>query len=154
MEPLHESIHELGNDSLIHVLESNTLGHLGCTDGNEVYVVPISYVYSDGDIYAHSLPGKKIDLMRTSSSVCLQVENVKDFFHWKSVIVQGVFEELRGTEAESAMRLLIKKLIELDDESGTSHSDLELDFAALLQRSIIYRIKVISLSGRYENVGQ
>jgi len=69
------------------ILHNNTVGRLGCTDGNTVYVVPMNYVYNGKYILAHSTEGKKINYMRSHPEVCFEVDEVEDIMNWRSVIV-------------------------------------------------------------------
>jgi len=96
------------------VLADHNLAHLACTNNWRPYVVPIHYVYADGAIYAFSLPGKKIEWMRYNPLVCLMVEEKQQGRAWKSVVVDGLYEELRDgigrkhDEREHAWSLLSK----------------------------------------------
>ena len=47
------------------LLTSARIGRLGCVDNGEPYVVPVSYFFEDGSVYSHSLPGRKIDILRS-----------------------------------------------------------------------------------------
>ena len=50
----------LGEDQIEDVLQTATIGRIGCRDGNSVYIVPISYVYDDSCIYGHSAEGRQL----------------------------------------------------------------------------------------------
>lgn len=148
MKPYHGEIKILSSSECIKLLEKSRFGHLACSIKDEIYLVPITFVYEDGYIYSHSKVGKKIEIMRKNSKVCVQVEDVQDFFRWQSVILWGHFEELAGDIATMAMRHLIKKIIE--KERDQRRSELEVDFSALLESSIIFRVKVERSTGRSE----
>lgn len=111
-------------------------------------MVPVTYIVEDGFIYSHSRPGKKIEMMRASPHVCLQVEEVRDFHHWRSAIAWGRFEELTGDAAAMAMHLLLRKFLEY--ESPRRVSSLEVDMSAILETAIIFRIKIEKITGRFE----
>ncbi len=146
MKPHHGDIESLTSKENIELIARNKFAHLACHNSKEVYLVPISYIFVDGYIYSHSKPGHKIDLMRKNPQVCFQVEEVQDFFHWKSVVLWGRFEELFGDESDRAMRNLIREFTGREKR----RSDLEIDFAAQLESSIIYRIKIEKSTGRAE----
>lgn len=148
MKPNHGEIEILNSQENINLIKRNKFAHLACHNSKEVYLVPVSYIFENGYIYSHSKPGHKIDIMRKNPDVCFQVEEVQDFFHWKSVVIQGKFEELFGNAATTAMRRLIQEFTK--DEKR--RSELEIDFAAQLESSIIYRIKIEESSGRAEGV--
>src|SRR5689334_11379976 len=88
------------------LLRTAAVGRIGCRDGDSVYVVPISYVYADGCIYAHSAEGRKLTLMRAAPEVCFEVEDVRWVSSWRSVVARGRFEELHGEDARAALTLL------------------------------------------------
>lgn len=147
MKPYHGEIAELNSADNIKLLERNKFAHLACHVKDDIFLVPISYVFADGYIYSHSKPGHKVEMMRKNPKVCFQVEEVQDFFHWKSVVAWGEFEELKGDAATTAMRLLIQKFV----GNEKRRSELEIDFAAQLESAIIYRIKVEKSTGRFED---
>jgi nitroimidazol reductase NimA-like FMN-containing flavoprotein (pyridoxamine 5'-phosphate oxidase superfamily) len=80
------------------LLRSARLARLGCIAGDEPYVVPVNYVFDDRCAISHSLPGRKITAMRERPRVCLQVDEVKDQFNWKSVLAYGTFEEITNPD--------------------------------------------------------
>ncbi|MGZ6480508.1 MAG: pyridoxamine 5'-phosphate oxidase family protein [Bdellovibrionales bacterium] len=144
MIPRHRHVGILGPRDIKEVLESCQNGHLGCWAHGEGYVVPITYVYSNGWIYGHTREGKKIEMMRTNPDVCLQVEEMKSRTEWRSVIAWGKFHELKNERAAEAMRVMIMKV-------GGSASSLESDFASILEESIIYGIEITKSTGRWED---
>lgn len=150
MKPHHGKIEALKSVDCIRLLERSRFGHLACKAKDDIYLVPITFAFEDGYLYSHSKLGKKIEMMRKNPHVCIQAEEVQDFFRWKSVIAWGRFEELKGTDATTAMRILIQKVTE--KEPDTRRSELEVDFAALIESAIIYRIKIERSTGRYEGI--
>ena len=51
------------------LLAANRLARLACTKDGRPYVVPIYYAYADNHLYAFSMPGKKVEWMRSSPQV-------------------------------------------------------------------------------------
>lgn len=76
------------------ILAESRLARLACTREGKPYVVPIYFAYADSHLYAFSMPGKKIDFMRANPAVSLIVEEHGHGREWKSVIIEGRFEEL------------------------------------------------------------
>lgn len=76
------------------VLAANRVARLACTNNWRPYIVPIHYVYADGAVYAFSLPGKKIEWMRFNPLICVLVDEVKQGRAWRSVVIDGRYEEL------------------------------------------------------------
>ena len=87
-------IRELTPAECTEVLAAHRLAHLACSMDACPYIVPIHYAYSDNALNAFSLPGKKIDCMRANPHVAALVEVQDRGRGWKSVIVNGHFEEL------------------------------------------------------------
>jgi nitroimidazol reductase NimA-like FMN-containing flavoprotein (pyridoxamine 5'-phosphate oxidase superfamily) len=76
------------------LLTENRLGHLACAKDGHPYIVPIYFAYADNHLYAFSMPGKKIDWMRANPFVSMLVEEWKQGRQWRSVVVDGRYEEL------------------------------------------------------------
>jgi nitroimidazol reductase NimA-like FMN-containing flavoprotein (pyridoxamine 5'-phosphate oxidase superfamily) len=85
------------------VIKAGRVGHLGCTDQDEAYVVPINYLVEDGRIYSHSLPGRKISALRAHARACLQVDQIQNDFHWQSAIAFGSYEEVNDDLKRTAI---------------------------------------------------
>lgn len=124
------------------LLSAWRIGRLGCVDNGEPYVVPINYVFEDGSIYSHSLPGRKIDAMRAHPRACLQVDEIENDFEWRSVIAYGNFEE---TRIPSDRRSILSKLLARFPLLTTVESVMAQDAAA--PDSVVFRIVVDRITG-------
>ena len=76
------------------LLTANRLGRLSCAKDGQPYVVPIYFAYAQNNLYAFSMPGKKIEWMRANPLVSILVEERGQGREWKSVVVDGRYEEL------------------------------------------------------------
>ena len=86
------------------------VGRLGCVVDGEPYIVPINYLFEDGAIYGHSLPGRKLEALRAHPRACLQVDEIRDDFNWRSAIAYGNFEEIRvPSERKSILGKLLAR---------------------------------------------
>ncbi|PST83355.1 pyridoxamine 5'-phosphate oxidase [Pedobacter yulinensis] len=143
---------ELNKREIIDLLESQTIGRLGCHAGGETYIVPVSYVYSENAVYAHSGEGKKVTMMRESPKVCFQVDAIASSSSWKSVILWGTFEELSGEERQQAMQGIIRRIMPISDRplGGPSHG---ID-PAKYDRLVVYKIHITEGTGRFESHGE
>src|SRR5476649_2864917 len=77
---------KLNDEQVEELLKTNLLGRIGCHADDITYIVPVHYVYEDPYIYVHSADGLKISLMRKNPSVCFEIDEIRDFFNWQSVI--------------------------------------------------------------------
>ncbi len=118
------------------------IGRLGCIDNGEPYVVPVNYVFEDMSIYSHSLPGRKIEALRAHPRACLQVDEIRDDFNWRSVIAFGNFEEIR---VPTDRRTILRKLLERFPLLTPVESRMVEDAAA--PDSIVFRIVVDRITG-------
>src|SRR6185436_8223287 len=102
---------KLSDTDALAVLREGTLGRLGCIAAGWPYVVPVNYFFDGKDIYIHTLPGKKLDALRANPRVCLQVDEIKDSYTWRSVIAYGTFEEVSNEETrENVLTKLYSRL--------------------------------------------
>jgi len=136
------------------LLKREVTARLGCHANGETYIVPINYNYKNGVIYAHSGPGKKIDMMRQNPDVCFEVDNIQSIFHWHSVVAWGTFEEIKDPdEKQQAMQGLIHRIMPLVDspKDHPSHgiTEKEGDMDILIE-NIVYKIKINRATGRFE----
>lgn len=118
------------------------IGRLGCVDNGEPYVVPINYVFEDGSIYSHSLPGRKINAMRAHPRACLQIDEIETDLEWRSAIAYGNFEEIR---VPSDRRYILSKLLARFPLLTPVESAIVRDAAA--PDSIVFRIIVDRITG-------
>lgn len=105
------------------VINAGRMGRLGCIDHEDPYVVPINYLVEDGRIYSHSLPGRKINALRTHARACLQVDQIQNDFHWRSAIAFGSYEEVNDDLRRTVvLRQLVDRFPELTPvESHLAH---------------------------------
>ncbi|MDN3655258.1 pyridoxamine 5'-phosphate oxidase family protein [Ferruginibacter paludis] len=138
------------------LLKIQVVGHLGCTDGYNTYVYPVNYVYDDHFIFCHSTPGAKLDMMRKNNRVCLQVEECIDFTHWKSVMVQGIFQELEEErDRYTAMKMFAEKnLYQKINQPVLPHNTTVNGTQVkwhVKNRPVFFRIVIDEKTGRYED---
>ena len=124
------------------LIAAGKIGRLGCVDNGEPYVVPINYIFEDISIYSHSLPGRKIEALRAHPRACLQVDEIRDDFHWRSVIAYGNFEEIRvPSDRRSALSKLLARFPLLTPVESVMAQD------AGAPDSIVFRIVVDRITG-------
>lgn len=138
----------LDKKQLKDLLTAQAIGRLGCHADGETYVVPINYVYRNEAIYAHSGPGKKINMMRANPKVCFQIDEIQDTFRWKSAILWGTYQELAGAERQQALQALIQNIMsKTDTATQTPSHGINPE---LYDSLIVYRINIDEGTGRYE----
>ncbi len=141
----------LTNEESNAFLMEQVSAHLGCNDGFNTYVYPVSYLFNGKFIICQSLMGAKIEMMRRNTRVCFQVDAIKSVTNWKSVMVLGEYQELDNErERYDAMKAFIAhKLYPKISETilfpapGVSHTEKS-------SRPVIYRVIPMETIGRYE----
>jgi uncharacterized protein len=149
-------IGKLTNEEIEEVLKEHVLGRIGCNDGKKTYVVPVNYVYDGKFIIAHSVYGMKIEMMRKNPQVCFEVDEMKSFTDWKSVIVWGEYQELaEERDRYSAMKLFVDRMMHM--KISETAAPPEISAERVHPRSpgnikpIVYRIVIEEKTGRFEN---
>jgi len=140
---------ELNKREIIEFLESKFIGRIGCHLDGETYIVPVNYVYHHNAVYAHSGEGKKIEMLRANPRVCFQVDEIDNMFKWKSVILWGTFEELKGQERQQVMQGLIHRIMSTTDNPARDPS--HGINPAFKDHLIVYRINIQEATGRFES---
>jgi len=137
-------IEKTDETSSLELLCRNRIGRLGCVlEEGGPYVVPVNYIYKDGHLYVHSMPGLKIKSMEANKSVCLQTDDVsEDGFSWKSVIAFGEFEVVSGeAEIDRVLSAFYKVF------PGFTPVEARLDAGAAAREPIVFRINIKKLTG-------
>jgi uncharacterized protein len=141
-------IHELAPADCAEVLSRTSVARLACCRMNQPYVVPVSFVYDPRQVclFSFSAIGKKVEWMRANPSVCVEVEDLEDRFHWTTVVIFGRYDEITDAPADKELR---QRALHLFSE----RSRWWLPGAASLSESehesvVVYRIHIDSMTGR------
>jgi uncharacterized protein len=149
-------IGKLNEEEIEEVLQQNVLGRIGCNDGKQTYVVPVNYVYDGRYIIAHSMLGLKIEIMRKNPAVCFEVDEMKNFTSWKSVIAWGEYQELTDEHARYyAMKIFVDKMMHVKISSTATPPEITGQRVHSIKpgniKPVIYRIVLTNKTGRFEN---
>jgi nitroimidazol reductase NimA-like FMN-containing flavoprotein (pyridoxamine 5'-phosphate oxidase superfamily) len=126
----------LHSDEIEEVLHHGHVGRLASISKGRPYVVPITYVYAGDAVYGHTMPGRKVKAMRIEPHVCFEVDE-RDGMNWRSVVAEGLYEELReDAERQAAFRLV----------AGTAPAVAPVEDVV---PGIVFRIRLTEKSGRF-----
>ncbi len=142
---------QLSDAESVDILKKATSGTLALLgDGGYPYAVPISYVYSDGQLYFHSaLTGHKVDAIRNcdKASFCVidkdDVKPEKYTTFFRSVIAFGKVHIVE----DDAERLRIARLL---GNRYNPHQDeaLQKEIENGLSRMLVIRFDIEHLTGK------
>ena len=97
---------EMSEAEIGEFLRDQVVGRIGCQVDGRTYVVPIIYAWDGDYAYVYSIEGQKITMMRQNPVVCFEVDEYLAGGGWRSVIIQGTYEELDSDGSALALRLL------------------------------------------------
>ena len=137
-----------------NLLSSQSIGRLACTNGNQPYIVPVTYLYDGKCIYGQTNDGMKLEILRNNPNVCFEVDLMTDMRNWQSVVVYGSFEELQGEEEDAAREKLFSRVLPLMTGStlhpyGHKVNNATVDDSTRV-KNIMYRIVINKITGRFE----
>jgi len=135
------------------LLESNYIGNLSYVYRDRPYIAPITYFFDKENdiIIGYSAEGHKINAMRKNNNVSLGVISIDSVNSWESVLAQGRFKELSGSEAKAKLHtfsLGVKDLILKKEHRTLSFIN---EFSSKIYKDdfpIVFQIEVEELSGR------
>jgi len=135
----------MSKTEMSELLERQSFGHLACARDNRPYVVPMNFAHDGKDFYFFTTQGMKTRFIDANPEVCLQVEEVTDSTHWRSVMVTGKAEQITSNEEmQKAMSLITQRNPSLTPAiSATS-----LDSWGRAVDVALYRIKPEIVDGR------
>lgn len=119
-------IEQLSDKEAREILNDGRIGRLGCIADGYPYVVPVSYVVDDNCVYIHSLPGKKVFGLRSNPRACIQVDQIVDDCHWRSVIAFGNYEEITAPiEKQRILQKLFSRFPKLTPVESSIAADTQ-----------------------------
>jgi len=127
------------------LLQRESFGHLGCARDGRPYVVPMHYAYDGKELFFFTTEGMKTQFIEANPKVCLQVEEITDRTHWRSVMVIGKAEQL--TNAEETQRAM-KLITERNPSLTPAISATQLDALGRAVDIALYRIIPDLIDGR------
>lgn len=133
---------ELARDEIDDFLRAQRIARLGCHAAGETYVVPLIYAYDGEAVVAVTTEGRKVAMLRENPRVCVEVDEYDRDGRgsWRSVIAQGVYEELTGDAVGEALVLLRERFARA--------AGREAERRPLGPGVVVLRIRLEGLSGR------
>ena len=149
-------IKNLSTDECLRVLANNHVGRLGYIYANWPFVTPITY-YHDAEekcIISYSADGHKLYAMGMHGKVALQVDEIVSLNSWKSVLVQGEYEQLSGSAAKRNLHRFADGVKDCIARKGDETPKFIKDFSSRLRDRgvpLVYKISISDIIGKYRN---
>ena len=126
------------------LLDRHRVGRIAYVTGRHVDIVPIHYVRDGVWLYGRTSPGQKVSAWQHSRWIAFEVDEVRDLFHWASVIVHGGLYVIPAEVADrddDLYRHAVELLRRLIPGTGTSDDPVP-------SRSVVFRIHLDEVQGR------
>jgi uncharacterized protein len=144
----------LNPEEIEELLHQQCIGRIGCHSDSVTYIVPISYAYDGKHVFAHTLEGMKISMMRKNTNVCFEVDSMQNTGNWKSAICWGSFKELVDpVERQDALIKLHKRAL---PQSISATAKLSSSWPFLPRdvnnmEGVVFQIQLYKKTGKFEN---
>jgi nitroimidazol reductase NimA-like FMN-containing flavoprotein (pyridoxamine 5'-phosphate oxidase superfamily) len=137
---------EMRDSEIDDLLKRVNYGHLGCSQDDVPYVVPIFFAYDKPVIYVYTTVGLKSKIIDQNPKVCLQVEEFSQTGGWKSVVIMGEAEKIVDrVEREKAVDAIRRS-------NPTLLPALAIKWSNDWMRKnveVVYKIKIREVTGRF-----
>jgi nitroimidazol reductase NimA-like FMN-containing flavoprotein (pyridoxamine 5'-phosphate oxidase superfamily) len=137
------------------IIKKALICRLGLSDGENPYIVPLSFGYQDKALYFHSAAkGKKIDIIRKNPRVCFEIDinseiiKAEDACKWgmryQSVIGYGKAVLLQSAdEKRKALKIIMSQY------SDRPHHFIEKK----VQKAAVIKVEIEEMTGRQSGLG-
>lgn len=148
------TVHTMETSECLELLGENYIGRLAYISWGTPHINPITY-YHDAEekcILSYSAPGFKIDAMEKQGSVAFQVDDIRSIQQWRSVLIQGRFEQLEGSTAKMHLHRFSEGVQRTIAQKEGEAPKFIKDFSSRLQEReipIVYRIHITDIVGKF-----
>lgn len=134
--------------------------YLGLSEHNMPYVVPLNFVFKDGNFYIHGAnEGRKINILNHNANACLTVcENYGTIADpipantdtaYMSVIANGVMEIVTDLdEATAAMQVMLEKYVPNYYKAPLSKAHVDKYTSSLGSKTVVLKLKPITMTAK------
>jgi uncharacterized protein len=102
-------IDEMTSQEIHQMLGLFGYGHLGYIHEGNPYVMPMHYYTEASEIYLFITVGMKTHNIDANPEVCLQVEEIRDPLHWRSVMINGRAQKLTALPEIEQITAVVKQ---------------------------------------------
>lgn len=146
-------IRNLNQKESAKILASNYIGNLSYIYRNRPYVVPITYFFdAENDvIIGYSGEGHKIRAMRKNDNISLSISEVNSVSSWNSVLAQGKYKELTGSDAKAQLHIFSLGVKDLIINKEHRKLDFISEFSSKIYKDdlpVVFQIKVEEITGK------
>jgi nitroimidazol reductase NimA-like FMN-containing flavoprotein (pyridoxamine 5'-phosphate oxidase superfamily) len=146
-------IRTLKEKERINVLENNYICNLSYIYQNRPFIAPITYFFDKANhvIIGYSAEGHKVNAMRKNNNVSLGVSNVNSVNSWESILVQGTFVELSGSDAKAQLHTFSLGVKDLIINKEHRKLDFISEFSSKIYKDdlpVVFLINIVEITGK------
>lgn len=146
-------ITNLEKQECLKILNNNYIGHLAYIYQDLPFVIPITYYYNNRNItvIGYTGEGHKTKALRLNNAVALEIVEIQAIDEWKSILIQGTFEELEGPDAKYELHKFSDGVKKLIAEKEQKELNFIPEFSAKVNSQsipIVYRINIREITGK------
>jgi len=146
LAPRHGEIifRDLRREEIEDIIGRNQVGRIAFAFHVRVDIQPIHYVYERGWLYGRTSEGEKIATLHHNQWVAFEIDEIRDTFDWRSVVIHGSFWRIHPRGSPHAEEIwakaagLVSKIV-----PGTLTDTDPVEF-----RQILFRIAIGDVRGR------
>lgn len=139
---------ELSSDVIETMLTNQYFGRLGCAADNRILIEPVMYYYDGHSIYGLTRQGTKTQLLQKNPNVAFEIDEVVSQDSWRSVVIEGVYEELHNEDRDDALFFLRQRKIPVFADERFGYPGVDSPVSHKVVYPVVYRIKIVSKTGR------
>ncbi|MFC5411717.1 pyridoxamine 5'-phosphate oxidase family protein [Larkinella bovis] len=139
---------ELTPEVIDAMLVNQYFGRIGCAAEGRILVEPLMYYFDGCFILGLTREGTKTELVRKNPQVAFEIDEMLSPGTWRSVVIEGIFEELQGDERDYALYLLRNRKIPVfaDEKMGYPGEIEPVEHKAVYP--VVFRIRIQHKTGR------
>jgi len=151
---MRRSEKEITDESAIEaIINASLVCRLALSDGDQPYIVPLSFGYQDKTLYFHSaLEGKKIDILKKNNRICFE-------FDVNTEIIEAEKACKWGMKYQSVIGFGRAVLVENIQEKQKAlniimnhYSDRNFQFPdKAIEKIAVIKIKIESMTGKHSS---
>jgi len=137
-------------DEIIGIMAKAKVCRLAMIDGNNPYIVPLSFGYHDNSLYFHgSLKGKKIDLIQKNPNVCFEFDHLIETVESEKACSWSMkFQSIIGFGKASLLKTIEEKQHALSIIMA-QYSSQKYDFPdKRLRATAVIKVRIESMTGK------
>ena len=149
---MRRSEKEITDQSVIEaIINASLVCRLALSDGDQPYIVPLSFGYQDRTLYFHSaLEGKKIDIIKINNRICFEFDINTEIIEAEKACKWGIkYQSVIGFGKAVLVHNIEEKQKALNIIIG-HYSDRNFQFPdKAIKKTLVIKIEIEKMTGKH-----